>query len=86
MPVILSGGEKRLLFLLRIVMDLPNFVLLDEPNYELDTQTLIGLADYLELFNGTVITDGHERYFHDIVVKKLLVLREMGEVEIFYGE
>ncbi|EHL2817927.1 ABC-F family ATP-binding cassette domain-containing protein, partial [Listeria monocytogenes] len=82
----LSGGEKRRLFLLRILMERPNVLLLDEPTNDLDTQTLTVLEDYLESFNGTVITVSHDRYFLDKVVNKLLVFRAIGEVEIFYGE
>ncbi len=67
-------------------MERPNVLLLDEPTNDLDTQTLTVLEDYLESFNGTVITVSHDRYFLDKVVNKLLVFRAIGEVEIFYGE
>ncbi|MBC8831748.1 ABC transporter ATP-binding protein, partial [Escherichia coli] len=71
----------RRLFLLRILMERPNVLLLDEPTNDLDTQTLTVLEDYLESFNGTVITVSHDRYFLDKVVNKLLVFRAIGEVE-----
>ncbi|MDV2687738.1 ATP-binding cassette domain-containing protein, partial [Alkalihalophilus lindianensis] len=59
----LSGGEKRRLYLLKILMTAPNVLLLDEPTNDLDTQTLTVLEDYLEEFAGVVITVSHDRYF-----------------------
>ena len=64
----LSGGEKRRLYLLKILMLEPNVLLLDEPTNDLDTQTLTVLEDYLEEFPGVVITVSHDRYFLDKVV------------------
>lgn len=58
----LSGGEKRRLYLLNILMSAPNVLLLDEPTNDLDTQTLTVLEDYLETFSGVVITVSHDRY------------------------
>ncbi len=81
----LSGGEKRRLFLLKILMSAPNVLLLDEPTNDLDTETLTVLEDYLETFNGTVITVSHDRYFLDKTVSKLLVFKGEGVVQEYYG-
>lgn len=68
----LSGGEKRRLYLLRILMSEPNVLLLDEPTNDLDVQTLAILEDYLDSFAGTVITVSHDRYFLDRAVDRLI--------------
>jgi ABC transport system ATP-binding/permease protein len=81
----LSGGEKRRLYLLKLLMTAPNVLLLDEPTNDLDTQTLTVLEDYLEDFSGVVITVSHDRYFLDKVVDQLLVLRGEGQIDSFYG-
>lgn len=81
----LSGGEKRRLYLLKLLMTSPNVLLLDEPTNDLDTQTLTVLEDYLEEFPGVVITVSHDRYFLDKVVDQLLVLRGEGQINSFYG-
>lgn len=81
----LSGGEKRRLYLLKILMSEPNVLLLDEPTNNLDTQTLTVLEDYLEDFPGVVITVSHDRYFLDKVVSELLVLKGDGVIESFFG-
>ncbi|MGX8238046.1 ABC-F family ATP-binding cassette domain-containing protein [Exiguobacterium undae] len=81
----LSGGEKRRLKLLTILMDEPNVLFLDEPTNDLDTETLSVLEDYLESFPGTVITVSHDRYFLDRVVDRLLAF-ENGEVVSYYGQ
>ncbi|WP_088825307.1 ABC-F family ATP-binding cassette domain-containing protein [Listeria goaensis] len=81
----LSGGEKRRLFLLKILMSAPNVLLLDEPTNDLDTETLTVLEDYLETFNGTVITVSHDRYFLDKTTSKLLVFQGAGVVQEYYG-
>ncbi|WP_419956328.1 ABC-F family ATP-binding cassette domain-containing protein [Neobacillus niacini] len=81
----LSGGEKRRLYLLKLLMTSPNVLLLDEPTNDLDTQTLTVLEDYLEEFPGVVITVSHDRYFLDKVVDQLLVLRGEGLIDSFYG-
>ncbi|UQD52468.1 ABC transporter ATP-binding protein [Bacillus methanolicus] len=81
----LSGGEKRRLYLLRILMEEPNVLLLDEPTNDLDTQTLTVLEDYLEDFPGVVITVSHDRYFLDKVAEQLLVLKGDGIIESFFG-
>jgi ATP-binding cassette subfamily F protein uup len=81
----LSGGEKRRLYLLKILMHEPNVLLLDEPTNDLDTQTLTVLEDYLEDFSGVVITVSHDRYFLDKVAEQLLVLNGEGHIDSFYG-
>lgn len=81
----LSGGEKRRLFLLKILMERPNVLLLDEPTNDLDTQTLTVLEDYLESYAGTVITVSHDRYFLDKVAARLLIFKGRGEITTFYG-
>ncbi|WP_310171158.1 ABC-F family ATP-binding cassette domain-containing protein [Neobacillus niacini] len=81
----LSGGEKRRLYLLKILMTAPNVLLLDEPTNDLDTQTLTVLEDYLEEFPGVVITVSHDRYFLDKVVDQLLVLQGEGAIDSFFG-
>ncbi|MBT2754993.1 ABC-F family ATP-binding cassette domain-containing protein [Mesobacillus foraminis] len=81
----LSGGEKRRLYLLKLLMEEPNVLLLDEPTNDLDTQTLTVLEDYLEDFPGVVITVSHDRYFLDKAVDQLLVLEGEGNISSFYG-
>ena len=77
----LSGGERRRLHLLRTLMLAPNVLLLDEPTNDLDIATLNILEDYLDEFNGIVITVSHDRYFLNTVVDKVLVLDENGITE-----
>lgn len=81
----LSGGERRRLFLLSILMKAPNILLLDEPTNDLDIETLTILEDYLETFNGAVITVSHDRYFLDKVVKSILELPGDGSVVEYNG-
>ncbi|TMW70711.1 ABC-F family ATP-binding cassette domain-containing protein [Alteribacter natronophilus] len=81
----LSGGERRRLYLLRVLMGEPNVLFLDEPTNDLDTQTLSILEDYLDQFPGVVITVSHDRYFLDRVVGRLLVFTGNGRVEPYYG-
>lgn len=81
----LSGGEKRRLYLLKLLMEEPNVLLLDEPTNDLDTQTLTVLEDYLEDFSGVVITVSHDRYFLDKVVDQLLVLEGEGRTALYFG-
>lgn len=81
----LSGGERRRLYLLKILMGEPNVLLLDEPTNDLDTQTLMVLEDYLEDFNGVVITVSHDRYFLDKVAEQLLILKGNGVIDTYYG-
>ncbi|HEY2420144.1 MAG TPA: ABC-F family ATP-binding cassette domain-containing protein [Neobacillus sp.] len=81
----LSGGEKRRLYLLKLLMTAPNVLLLDEPTNDLDTQTLTVLEDYLEEFPGVVITVSHDRYFLDKVAEQLLILQGEARIDSFYG-
>ncbi|WP_026694899.1 ABC-F family ATP-binding cassette domain-containing protein [Peribacillus kribbensis] len=81
----LSGGEKRRLYLLKILMSSPNLLLMDEPTNDLDTQTLTVLEDFLDSFNGVVITVSHDRYFLDKVTEQLFVFQGNARVEKFYG-
>ncbi|WP_044748371.1 ABC-F family ATP-binding cassette domain-containing protein [Bacillus alveayuensis] len=82
----LSGGEKRRLYLLRILMTEPNVLLLDEPTNDLDTQTLTVLEDYLETFPGVVITVSHDRYFLDKVAEQLLIFEGDGKIKRYFGD
>ena len=81
----LSGGERRRLFLLSILMKAPNILLLDEPTNDLDIETLTILEDYLESFDGAVITVSHDRYFLDKVVNSILELPGDGSVVEYNG-
>lgn len=81
----LSGGEKRRLFLLRLLMMKPNVLLLDEPTNDLDTETLTVLEAYLDEFPGVVITVSHDRYFLDKVAEKLLIFKGEGEMDTYFG-
>lgn len=81
----LSGGEKRRLYLLKILMTEPNVIILDEPTNDLDIQTLGILEEYLEHFPGVVLTVSHDRYFLDQVVDELIVFDGEGNVSHFYG-
>ncbi|MCL7747739.1 ABC-F family ATP-binding cassette domain-containing protein [Halalkalibacter alkaliphilus] len=81
----LSGGERRRLYLLKVLMKEPNVLFLDEPTNDLDTETLSVLEDYLDQFPGVVITVSHDRYFLDRVVDHLLVFEGNGVVSRFQG-
>lgn len=81
----LSGGEKRRLFLLKILMSQPNVLLLDEPTNDLDIGTLTILEDYLDTFAGTVITVSHDRYFLDKVADRLMVFSGQGQIDSYNG-
>jgi len=81
----LSGGERRRLYLLRLLMTKPNVLLLDEPTNDLDIDTLTVLEDFLESFNGAVLIVSHDRYFLDKTVDQLFVIRGKGQTELFYG-
>ena len=81
----LSGGEKRRLFLLRVLMSAPNLLILDEPTNDLDVQTLTVLEDYLEDFNGCVIAVSHDRYFLDRTVEKIFALEPGGSLREYPG-
>jgi len=76
----LSGGEKRRLYLLRILMESPNVLFLDEPTNDLDIDTLTILEEYLEEFNGSVITVSHDRYFLDKIANKIFTFEGDGKI------
>lgn len=82
----LSGGEKRRLYLLKILMQQPNVLLLDEPTNDLDISTLTVLEDYLDSFAGTVITVSHDRYFLDKVADDLLIFHGNGDIQRYTGQ
>lgn len=81
----LSGGERRRLYLLKILMTEPNVLLLDEPTNDLDIQTLTILEEYIEQFPGVVMTVSHDRYFLDRIADMLLVVDGKGAIDIVYG-
>ncbi|NJR39555.1 MAG: ABC-F family ATP-binding cassette domain-containing protein [Leptolyngbyaceae cyanobacterium CSU_1_4] len=81
----LSGGERRRLFLLRVLMSAPNLLILDEPTNDLDVQTLAVLEEYLEEFNGCVIVVSHDRYFLDRTVETIFALQPGGELRQYPG-
>jgi len=81
----LSGGEKRRLYLLRVLMSAPNILLLDEPTNDLDIPTLSVLEDYLDKFAGAVIAVSHDRYFLDRFAQKIFSLEEDGSVIPYNG-
>lgn len=81
----LSGGEKKRLVLLKMLMEQPNVLLLDEPTNDLDIQTLSVLEDFMETFPGVIITISHDRFFLDRIAKKLWVLNGDGSVKEWLG-
>lgn len=81
----LSGGEKRRLHLLRVLMEAPNVLILDEPTNDLDIQTLTILEDYLDSFEGIVITVSHDRYFLDRIVSRIFAYEENGRLQQYEG-
>ena len=81
----LSGGEKRRLYLLRILMEAPNVLILDEPTNDLDIQTMTILEDYLDSFDGIVITVSHDRYFLDRVTRRIFAFEENGRLVQYEG-
>ena len=81
----LSGGERRRLYLLRVLMEAPNVLVLDEPTNDLDIETLAVLEDYLEQFPGVVIAVSHDRYFLDKLMNHVFVLAGNGEVRHYSG-
>lgn len=81
----LSGGERRRLYLLRVLMDAPNVLMLDEPTNDLDIQTLTILEDYLDSFQGIVITVSHDRYFLDRVVRRIFAFEGEGKMQQYEG-
>ena len=81
----LSGGEKRRLFLLKILMTAPNVLVLDEPTNDLDIKTLTILEDYLDNFDGIVVTVSHDRYFLDRIVRRIFAFEEGGKIRQYEG-
>ena len=81
----LSGGERRRLHLLRVLMDSPNVLLLDEPTNDLDIETLKRLEDYIDDFGGVVITVSHDRYFLDRICNKIFAYEGNGDIRIYTG-
>ena len=81
----LSGGERRRLYLLKVLMGAPNVLILDEPTNDLDIQTLCILEDYLDSFNGIVITVSHDRYFLDRVARRMLTFDSLGSIHLYNG-
>lgn len=81
----LSGGERKRLQLLRVLMENPNFIILDEPTNDLDIMTLNVLEDYLEKYDGCLLIVSHDRYFMDRLVEHLFVFEGEGEIRDFPG-
>lgn len=81
----LSGGEKRRLNLLRVLMEAPNVLILDEPTNDLDTRTLAILEDYLDSYEGIVIVVSHDRYFLDRATHRIFAFEENGEIRQYEG-
>lgn len=81
----LSGGEKKRLYLLKLLMQQPNVLLLDEPTNDLDIATLTVLEDYIETFPGAVIAVSHDRYFLDKIGDKMLIFEGDGNITVHYG-
>lgn len=81
----LSGGEKRRLYLLKVLMEAPNVLILDEPTNDLDIPTLTILEDYLDSFQGIVITVSHDRYFLDNIVDRIFAFEENGKLVQYEG-
>ena len=80
-----SGGEKRRLYLLRVLMSEPNVLILDEPTNDLDIQTLEVLEEYLDHFDGIVITVSHDRYFLDRIAQRIFAFEENGQLRQYEG-
>ncbi|ENH97684.1 ABC-type transport system ATP-binding protein [Gracilibacillus halophilus YIM-C55.5] len=81
----LSGGERKRLYLLKVLMQQPNVLFLDEPTNDLDTETLTVLEDYLQQFPGVVVTVSHDRYFLDKTVDQLIAFTGDKQLEHYYG-
>ncbi|MHC9000585.1 ABC-F family ATP-binding cassette domain-containing protein [Enterococcus bulliens] len=81
----LSGGERRRLYLLKLLIEQPNVLLLDEPTNDLDIATLTILEDYLQTFPGAVLTVSHDRYFLDKVAEKLVIFNGQANIDTYFG-
>lgn len=82
----LSGGERRRLYLLKVLMTAPNVLILDEPTNDLDIATLTILEDYLDYFEGIVIAVSHDRYFLDRIAERILAFEENGVLTQYEGD
>ena len=81
----LSGGEKRRLYLLKVLIEAPNILFLDEPTNDLDIETLAILEDFLDVFSGAVVTVSHDRYFLDKVVDRIFAFEGNGKITQYEG-
>lgn len=81
----LSGGERRRLYLLKVLMEAPNVLILDEPTNDLDIQTLTILEDYLDSYDGIVLTVSHDRYFLDRIVNRIFAFEGRGKINQYEG-
>lgn len=81
----LSGGEKRRLYLLKVLVESPNILFLDEPTNDLDIETLSILEDYLDIFNGAVVTVSHDRYFLDKTADRIFAFDSQGNIRQYEG-
>lgn len=81
----LSGGERRRLYLLKVLMEAPNILILDEPTNDLDIKTLSILEDYLDSYDGIVLTVSHDRYFLDRIVSRIFAFEEDGVIKQYEG-
>lgn len=81
----LSGGEKRRLYLLKVLIDAPNILFLDEPTNDLDIETLAILEDYLDIFNGAVVAVSHDRYFLDKTADRIFAFEGGGKIRQYEG-
>ena len=81
----LSGGERRRLNLLRVLMEAPNVMILDEPTNDLDTETLTILEDYLDNYDGIVVTVSHDRYFLDRIARRIFAFEGDGKITQYEG-
>ncbi len=81
----LSGGERRRLYLAKVLMEAPNVLILDEPTNDLDISTLCVLEDYLDTFPGILIVVSHDRYFLDRVARRMLTFEEAGRIALYNG-
>lgn len=81
----LSGGEKRRLYLLKVLMEAPNILILDEPTNDLDIRTLTILEDYLDTYDGIVVTVSHDRYFLDRIVDRIFAFEGNGVIKQYEG-
>ena len=81
----LSGGEKRRLNLLKVLMEAPNVLVMDEPTNDLDTQTMTILEDYLDTYEGIVITVSHDRYFLDRIARRIFAFEGDGKIVQYEG-